>query len=215
MITADPTAARETSGRRLVIIAVIGCVVLSIVASLTSRSLWLRLGGAQPVSTRLYGAAVWPDHTRRAPALGLADTNGRVFTMPAQAGKVVLVAFWPSTCTGPCLREANALAAIRPRLAATARVELVVMSAGPAAGSPATARAFAARAGWDVWVWHWLFASPGRLAQLRQAFGLAPSAAAAHAPALFLVGRDGYERAALHVPVSSQQLLTDLRRLQH
>lgn len=211
---AGPASARSVSGRRLVVIAAAVCIILSAAAGLTSRSLWLTLGGARPVPARLDGAVVWPDHARRAPALGLPDQNGRVFTVPGHAGKVVVVAFWDPACPGGCQQQAHTLATVRSELAATAPVELVVMSTGPAPASPASARAFAARAGWDIWVWHWLFASPRRLAAARRAYGLPPSAGAARAPVLFLVGRDGYERAGLRFPLSGRELATDLRRLQ-
>lgn len=213
MTAASSGAARVISGRRIVMVSAIVVAVLSTVAGLTARASWLALGGAQPIPARLYGTAVWPDHTRRAAALGLPDQDGQVFTLPAQAGKAVVVAFWDPVCGSRCLTEARVLATTRTRLAATAPVELVVMSTGPAAGTPLAARALAARAGWDVWVWHWLFASPRRLAQIRRAYGGPASPAAAHAPALFLVGRDGYERASLRIPASGQQLVTDLRRL--
>ena len=78
MTVTGPGSVRLVSGRRIVVIAAIAGTILSIVAGLTSRTLWLALGGAQPLPARLYGAAVWPDHTRRPPALGLPDQNGQV-----------------------------------------------------------------------------------------------------------------------------------------
>ena len=210
MTVTGPGSVRLVSGRRIVVIAAIAGTILSIVAGLTSRTLWLALGGAQPLPARLYGAAVWPDHTRRPPALGLPDQNGQVFSLPAQAGEAVVVTFMDPAGTS-CQGEARDNATVRAGRPAAAPVELVVVSTGLATDTPVSAHAFAAQAGWDGrWDWHWLFASPRRLAEVWRAYGASASSAAGR---MYLVGRDGYERAALRVPVSQQELVTDLRRL--
>ena len=130
MTVTGPGSVRLVSGRRIVVIAAIAGTILSIVAGLTSRTLWLALGGAQPLPARLYGAAVWPDHTRRPPALGLPDQNGQVFSLPAQAGQAVGVTFMNPACTS-CQGRARSLDTARAESRNTSSLAGVLSRAPP------------------------------------------------------------------------------------
>jgi cytochrome oxidase Cu insertion factor (SCO1/SenC/PrrC family) len=213
MTPGEAGPARFVSGRRLVLIAAVLSIALSAAAALTARQAWHALYHPAAASLALDGAMVLPPHTRRPPPLGLPDQNGQVFHFRAQVGKTVLVTFMDSACTSLCPVEGRELADVRTELPVDAPVELVVVSTS-LRDTPASARAFAARMGWDGrWNWHWLFGSPSRLAQVWRAYGITVTSADVHTSALYLVDRDGYERAGLGVPGPQQELVADLRQL--
>jgi cytochrome oxidase Cu insertion factor (SCO1/SenC/PrrC family) len=214
---AEASHGRQVSGRRIVIICGAAGLLLCMAASLTARSAWRVFRPATTTTAAvppLAGQAVWADHTRLPPALNLPDQNGQMFSLAAQSGKVVVVTFMDTACTTLCPLEGRALASARAQLPASAPVELVVVSTDPAADTPAAARAFAARSGWNGrWQWHWLLARPGQLARVWHAYGVSVSSSLAHTSVLYLIGKDSYERAGLVVPALPQEIVTDLRQL--
>jgi cytochrome oxidase Cu insertion factor (SCO1/SenC/PrrC family) len=210
---------RQVSGRRIVIICGAAGLLLFMTASLTAKQAWRVFRPATTTAAAtsvppLAGQAVWADRTRLPPPLNLPDQNGQVFSLAAQSGKVVVVTFMDTACTTLCPLEGRALASARAQLPASAPVELVVVSTDPAADTPAAARAFAARSGWNGrWQWHWLLARPGQLARVWHAYGVSVSSSLAHTSVLYLIGKDSYERAGLVVPALPQEIVTDLRQL--
>ncbi len=213
---ADVGQARQLSGRAIVIVCASVSMVLFMVASLTAKQAWqvFRPHPATAAAPALYGQAVWADRARKPPPIALADQDGQVFSLGAQAGQVVVITFMDSACATLCPLEGRELASVRAQLPAKAPVELVVVSTDPAADTPASARAFAARSGWDGrWRWHWLLASRGQLAPVWHAYGVSVRSDLAHTSVLYLVGKSSYLRAGLGVPGVSGETVTDLRRL--
>jgi cytochrome oxidase Cu insertion factor (SCO1/SenC/PrrC family) len=169
-----------------------------------------------PARPALAGDAVWKAGTRAAPGFTLHDQHGGLVSLAGQHGHVVLLAFMDSHCKLLCTLEGPTLHRIQARLgAAGSDVRLLVVSVNPWGDTAASS----IRAG-DHWgfvgPWRWLLGTPAQLApvwsgygiEVRQAFGDVN-----HSSAVYLIDRQGYERAGFNYPFPVNAVTRDLRRL--
>jgi protein SCO1 len=110
----------------------------------------------------------WTLHNTPAPAVRLADQNGRMTSLAALRGHAVLLTFLDSRCTNLCPIEGSQLAAVQRRLPAGKRPQLVVISVNPADTRASVAK-FVRQAGWTQ-PWTWLLGTRATLAPVWKAF---------------------------------------------
>ena len=175
--------------------------------------------GRSPAHTRRsavpHSQAQWPAHSRRAPDFALRDQHGRVVSLRAFRGRVVMLTFLDSRCRATCPIEARELTAVGGRLAGAARPVLVVVGVDPWGDTPRTERAFAARARWAM-QWHWLEGAPASLRPVWRRYGIVVKPLKrdiAHSNAVYLIDRDGYERAGYLIPFTPSDVAHDVRLL--
>jgi len=90
-----------------------------------------------------------------------------------------------------------------------------VVSVAPATDTPASERAFAATHRWSG-DWHWLVGPPDQLASVWKAYSIAVQNApdnVLHSSVLYLVDRDGYERAGWAAGLQPDLVTHDVRLL--
>jgi cytochrome oxidase Cu insertion factor (SCO1/SenC/PrrC family) len=104
---------------------------------------------------------------------------------------------------------------VQRTLGSTLRLSLLVVSVAPATDTPASERAFAAAHHWTG-DWHWLMGSPDQLAAVWKAYSIGVQNAPddiLHSMVLYLVDRDGYERAGWAAGLDPDRLVRDVRLL--
>ncbi len=166
-------------------------------------------------SSELHAQIQWKAGSRKAPGFTLVDQRGVPFSLAAARGRPVLLTFLDSRCKGMCPLEARELAAIRPRTPAGAAPLLVVVSVDPWADTPRSERAFAARARWSL-PWRWLGGSVRALRPVWRRYGIDVKPTRTdvfHSTGLYLIDRDGYERAGYLPPFSGSDVSSDLQTL--
>jgi len=107
------------------------------------------------------------------------------------------------------------LTSVARSLPARLRPELVVVSVDPWADSPASARRFVAKSGWNG-PWHWVLGTPRTLRPVWSAYQIGvrrTKTDIAHSLVLYVVVR-GYERAAYLFPIAPHDVAHDLRLLE-
>ena len=182
----------------------------------------LRSGTSRAVAAPavLHGDAVWPGAGRATPAVSLRDQSGRVVSLRALRGRVVVVTFLDSHCTDTCPIEGQELHAVDNRLARSQRPTIVVVSVNPA-DTPASVHRFVARAGWNG-PWYWLMGTHRQLAPVWRAFGIevvivhsgaGSEPAISHSTAIYLLNRAGRERAGYAAPFLPASVAADVRTL--
>jgi cytochrome oxidase Cu insertion factor (SCO1/SenC/PrrC family) len=158
-----------------------------------------------------HGQAGWPPGARRTPNFVLRDQNGRLISPGSQRGRTLVVAFLSSTGHNGSAREARALADAEGLLARQQRPVLDIVGSDPVRDTP-SAVAAAARA-WglaDSGEYHWLDGAPTRLAAVRRAFGVTRATGTG---AIYLIDRDGFERAGYLFPFLPNFVALDLHTL--
>ncbi len=163
----------------------------------------------------LHAQATWPAGAKRAPDFRLRDQAGRLRTLSADRGRVVLLTFLDSHCTQECPIQGKLLAGVQRRLAAGTRAELLVVTVDPWADTGRSARAFAAESRWSAG-WHWLLGTPAQLRPIWAEYAVAVRRTPSdvnHTAVLYLIDPTGFERAAYLVPFSPTDVATDVRRL--
>ena len=170
----------------------------------------------QPVRPALAGDAVWKAGGRVAPGFNLQDQNGQSVSLAGQHGHVVLLAFMDSHCKLLCTLEGPTLHRILGRLGPAARsVRLLVISVNPWADTAASS----IRAG-DHWgftgPWRWLRGAPAQLRPVWRGYGIEVEQTfgdVSHSSAVYLIDRQGYERAGFNYPFPANAVARDLRKL--
>ena len=207
--------------RRLTLLAVSAAAIVGIVIGVVFHG---RLVGgtaaaqspALPVPS-LRGQATWPAGKRPAPRFVLHDQSGRRVALTGLHGRTVLLMFEDSLCKQACPLEGKMVAAALRRVPSARRPRVVVVSVDPAGDRPRTIAA-------AVRKWHlpagsqvsWLLGSRVRLAAVWRAYGivvLPVRGDIVHSTALYVIDRDGNERAGFLVPFLPTQLAADLRSL--
>ncbi len=153
--------------------------------------------------------------TISAPQFTLRDQTGAPVSLADYRGGVVLVAVLYSTCGAPCAVIAQQIRGALDELHAP--VPVLVISADPAADTPARVRSFLARASLDGRAL-WLSGSRAQLQRVWQAFRVLPAsagrAAFARSASVILIDRDGRERVIFQLEeLTPEGLSHDLRRL--
>lgn len=176
----------------------------------------LRQGPARaaPRLPALHGEAVWPARHRPAPAFRLRDETGRPVSLAAERGRTVLLAFMDPLCKQECPIEGRELALAERSVKSTQRAVLLVVSVNPEArGTDAVA---AARKWGFAGDWHWLLGSRAQLARVWRAYDVTVLPKAndvVHSTAVYVIDRNGFERAGFNAPLEPPFLADDLRAL--
>ena len=150
-----------------------------------------------------------------APRLTLRDEQGAPVSLASYRRRVVLVAFLYSTCGAPCAVIAQQVRGALDEL--DRRVPVLVISADPAADTPARVRSFLARVSLGGRAL-WLTGSPAQLRKLWHAFRVLPAsagqAAFARSASVFLIDRAGRERVIFQLEQLTPEALShDVRKL--
>jgi cytochrome oxidase Cu insertion factor (SCO1/SenC/PrrC family) len=174
----------------------------------------VRLAGGPATGLQLptfHGQAAWGPGVRPMPTFALRDQGGRMVTPASQRGRVLVVAFLSSTGHESSAQEARYLAGAEGSLPHAQRPVLDVVSTDPLHDTPG-AVAVAARS-WglaDSGEYHWLGGTPAALSALRSAFGVTRSTGTS---AVYLIDRDGFERAGYLFPFLPNFVGLDLATL--
>jgi cytochrome oxidase Cu insertion factor (SCO1/SenC/PrrC family) len=165
----------------------------------------------------LHAQATWPAGAKQAPDFRLRDQSGRIRTLSAERGHVVLLTFLDSHCKQECPIQGRLLADVQRRLGARAgtRADLVVVSVDPWADTGHSERAFAVKSRWRTG-WRWLLGAPAQLRQVWRDYGVGVVRTPTdvnHTAVLLLIDPHGFERAAYLVPFLPRDVAADVRAL--
>lgn len=158
-----------------------------------------------------HGQATWAPGMRAAPKFALLDQNGHLVSPRSQRGRTLLIAFLSSTGRAGSAQEARALAAAEGLLAREQRPVLDIVSTDPVRDTPSDVAA--AAASWGLassGEYHWLRGTAAQVAAVRSAYGVTR---ATGTRAIYLVDRDGFERAGYLFPFLPNFVALDLRTL--
>jgi protein SCO1/2 len=163
----------------------------------------------------LHGQATWAAGKRAASPFALRDQHRRPVTLASLRGRTVALTFLDSLCKQACPIEGRMLGAAVRQVRGTARPQLVVVSVDPAGDTPSTV----ARA---IRKWHlpadtiWLLGSHPRLKLVWDAYRITVdpvSGDIVHSAAVYLIDRDGFERAGFLMPFVPAFVADDFRTL--
>ena len=184
-------------------------IAIGLAAALLHRS---QGSAAQPSPLR--AQITWAAGAKPAPGLALRDQRGATISLRSLRGRVVLLTFLDSRCTRECPIEGHVLRDVLRGIKGTGAVAVVV-SVDPWADTPASARTFAARAGWSG-NWQWLLGDKAALAPVWRAYNIAVKRTPGdilHSTALYLIDPGGDLRAGYLFPFSAAAVTQDVRRL--
>ena len=184
-------------------------IAIGLAAALLHRS---QGSAAQPSPLR--AQITWAAGAKPAPGLALRDQRGAIISLRSLRGRVVLLTFLDSRCTRECPIEGHVLRDVLRGIKGTGAVTVVV-SVDPWADTPASARTFAARAGWSG-NWQWLLGDKAALAPVWRAYNIAVKRTPGdilHSTALYLIDPGGDLRAGYLFPFSGTAVAQDVRRL--
>lgn len=177
-------------------------------------ALWAqRLVSGRPVAPEaapiLAGEAVMSPGNTPAPAFTLTDQDGKTVALADFKGRVVALSFLDSHCEQQCPLQGEQLGIAERTLGARTPFVNLVVSVAPATDTPDSERAFAATHRW-MGEWHWLSGPSADLQAVWKSYGVAvlpgPTGNIPHSLVLYLIDRQGYERAAM--------LFTDPKRIE-
>ncbi len=187
-------------------------VALFIVKAL---SLHASAQAANPSTGGFQADIVIPPKSSPAPDFSLVDQGGRPTSVSALRGNVLAITFLDSHCKQLCPLEADQLAQVQRSVGLSVRLSSLVISVAPATDTPASEQAFAAEHKWTG-DWHWLSGSPEQLAPIWKAYGITVQPSPddiLHSVALYLVDKQGYERAAFAAGLEPSRVAQDVRLL--
>jgi protein SCO1/2 len=145
----------------------------------------------------------------------LQDQDGRAVSVSAFRGHVVAITFLDSHCKQLCPLEADQLAQAQRSLGTASKVTVLVVSVAPTTDTPESERAFAAIHHWTG-EWHWLTGTPDQLAAVWKAYSIAVQGTpdnVLHSTVLYLVDKQGFQRAGWASGLQPDQLARDVRYL--
>jgi protein SCO1/2 len=137
-----------------------------------------------------------------APRTFLVDAEGKSFDLATLRGKVVLVSFVYTTCTGVCPATTQSLGRIQRQLKEAklweSSVAFVSITLDPARDTPEVLRRYAKLFGADAPGWHFLTGAPAEVGATMRAWGMwaktLPDGAIDHPSRIFLLDRRGRQR---------------------
>ena len=145
----------------------------------------------------------------------LHDQDGKAVSVSAFRGQVVAITFLDSHCKQLCPLEADQLAQAQRALGTAAKLTVLVVSVAPATDTPESERAFALMHHWTG-EWHWLIGAPEQLAAVWKAYSIAVQGTpdnVLHSTVLYLVDKQGFQRAGWASGLQPDQLARDVRFL--
>ena len=158
---------------------------------------------------------VIPPGSMTAPDFSLSDQDGKAVSVSALRGHVLAITFLDSHCKQLCPLEAEQLAQAQRSLGSNANLSLLVVSVAPATDTPDSERAFAALHHWTG-EWHWLTGTVDQLAAVWKAYSIAVQGTpdnVLHSTVLYLVDKQGFQRAGWAAGLQPDQLARDVRFL--
>jgi protein SCO1/2 len=173
------------------------------------------LGSATPVPSGLAADIVIPANAQAAPDFTLTDQSGQPLSLSSLKGKVVAITFLDSHCKQLCPIEGDQLGQTQRSLGTSNPMTLLVVSVAPATDTPDSERAFASAHHWSG-DWHWLNGPPAQLATIWKQYSIAVQNApddVLHSSVLYLVDRDGFERAGWAAGLEPNLLVHDVQLL--
>ena len=161
--------------------------------------------------------AVAPLTRERSPEIRLIDQDGRPFVLSALRGRVVLLDFFFTQCTGPCPILTNLHVRLQRRLppALRERARFVSVSLDPVNDTPDRLRAYAHAQGADLSSWSFLTGKPEEVAAVLGAYHVGtvrmPDKTLNHTIVTYLIDREGFIRKTyVGLEVPPDRLLADL-----
>jgi protein SCO1 len=168
-----------------------------------------------PPTAGLAADIVIPPGSMTAPDFSLRDQDGKAVSVSAFRGRVVAITFLDSHCKQLCPLEADQLAEAQSSLGTASKLPLLVVSVAPATDTPESERAFAALHHWTG-EWHWLTGTADQLAAVWKAYSIAVQGTpdnVLHSTVLYLVDKQGFQRAGWAAGLQPDQLVRDVRFL--
>jgi protein SCO1/2 len=137
-----------------------------------------------------------------APRTVLSDSAGKPFDLASLKGKVVLVSFVYTTCTGVCPGTTQAIVRIQNRLQDEKlwgeSVAFVSITLDPAHDTPEVLRRYARLFGAEPAAWHFLSGRPDQVQSVITAWGMwvktLPNGVLDHPSRIFLLDTRGRQR---------------------
>ena len=158
---------------------------------------------------------VIPPESMPASDFTLHDQDGKAVSVSAFRGHVVAITFLDSHCKQLCPLEADQLAQAQRALGTAAKLTVLVVSVAPATDTPESERAFAALHHWTG-EWHWLMGAPEQMAAVWKSYSIAVQGTpdnVLHSTVLYLVDKQGFQRAGWASGLQPDQLARDVRFL--
>ncbi len=171
--------------------------------------------GATPVPSGLQADIVLPARSMPSPNFTLRDQDGQPVSVSALRGRVLAITFLDSHCKQLCPLAGDQLGQAQRALGRAAKLSLLVVSVAPATDTPDSERAFAKTHQWSG-DWHWLSGTPDQLARVWKAYSIAVEGTpdnVLHSTVVYLVDRDGFQRAGWAGPIEPALLAHDVRFL--
>jgi protein SCO1/2 len=199
---------------------------LSALAAMLLLALWLvrvvspqlaSTAGPTPAPSGLRADIVIPPNTIPATDFSLFDQNGTPISVSALRGRVLAITFLDSHCKQLCPLAGDQLGQAQRALGAANNLSLLVVSVAPSTDTPDSERAFATAHHWSG-EWHWLQGSSDQLAAVWKAYGIAVENTpdnVLHSTVVFLVDKNGFQRAGWAGPIQPGLLAHDVRFLEN
>jgi cytochrome oxidase Cu insertion factor (SCO1/SenC/PrrC family) len=168
-------------------------------------------------------AATWAAGARRAPAFSLVDQDAQPVSLAALRGRPVIVTFIDPLCRDVCPLEAQRLDAALRSLPPASRPAVLSVSVNVYANSRANLVRDAHK--WRLLPqWRWAIGSPAQLARVWKRYDVGVLVTTkkvagvavhdvTHTLAVYLVDRNGYERALYLWPFTAADVTQSLRQL--
>jgi protein SCO1/2 len=157
-----------------------------------------------------------------APRTLLIDSTGKPFDLVSLKGKVVVVSFVYTTCTGVCPGTTQALRRIQDVLKDAklwgTPVEFVSITLDPKRDTPEVLHSYARLFGADPAAWHFLTGAPAQVEPVIADWGMwvktGPTGALDHPSRVFLLDRRGHQREIYSIEfLRPESVLVDVRGL--
>src|ERR1700682_1631605 len=171
--------------------------------------------GPTPAPSGLRADIVMPPKSMPAPDFTLSDQDGKPVSVSALRGRVLAITFLDSHCKQLCPLTGDQVGQAQKALGSSAKLSLLVVSVAPATDTPDSERAFAKTHQWSG-DWHWLQGTPDQLAAVWKAYSIAVEDTpdnVLHSTVLYLVDKNGFQRAGWAGPIEPDLLAHDVRLL--
>ena len=172
--------------------------------------------GATPAPSGLRADVVIPPNSIAASDFTLSDQDGKPVSVSALRGRVLAITFLDSHCKQLCPLAGDQLGQAQRTLGPAVKLTLLVVSVAPATDTPDSERAFAAAHRWSG-DWHWLLGRPDQLAAVWKAYGIAVEGTSdnvLHSTVVYLVDKNGFQRAGWASAIEPDLLAHDVRVLE-
>jgi protein SCO1/2 len=171
--------------------------------------------GPTPAVSGLRADIVIPPKSMPTPDFTLSDQDGKPVSVAALRGRVLAITFLDSHCKQLCPLAGDQVGQAQRALGGSARLSLLVVSVAPATDTPDSERAFAQTHHWSG-DWHWLQGTRDQLAAVWKAYSIAVEGTpdnVLHSTVLYLVDKNGFQRAGWAGPIEPDLLAHDIRFL--